>query len=102
MRKEEANNSISNKKLSQLSSVAELRQAKMKVRRAIKYAEEDFKDEYDAAMNMFSWKDTLELAFTVFDNIQSVGRYLGKGLYTGISKAFRRKMRRDEMVDDQC
>lgn len=102
MKKVEANNSLSNRNLSQMRSVAELKQAQSRVRRAIKYAEEDFRDEYDAAMNMYSWKDYLALAFTVFDNVQSIGRYLGKGLYSGVAKAFRRRERRHDMVDDEC
>lgn len=100
MMNKEVNSSLSNSKLSQLHSMAELRQAKIKVRRAIRYAEEDFKDEYSAAMDAFSWRDYISLFFTVFDNVQSVGRYLGKGLYTGVVKACRRRMRRDEMMDE--
>lgn len=97
------NKSISNEKLSQISSLKELRQAKIKVERAIRYAEEDLKDEYDSAKDMFSFRETIAIALTVFDNVQCFGRYLGKGLYTGITKAFRRRMRRDEMVNgDNC
>lgn len=97
------NKSLSDEKLSQLSSLKELKQAKIRVDRAIRYAEEDLRDEYDSAKDMFSFRETIALGLTVFDNVQCIVRYLGKGLYSGIAKSFRRRMRRDEMVnDDEC
>lgn len=96
--------SISNASLAQLGSLNELRAAKIKVNRAIKRAEDGMMNRYDSAKDMFSWTNIICNAFSVIDEIQSIVRHLGKGLFNGISNAVRRvkNRRRGEEEMEYC
>lgn len=77
--------SFDNRQLAQLGSMKDLQAAKRKINRAINKIENGVRDEYEAAKEMFSWRDALCYGFTIIDTAQSVLRYLGKGLFTSIT-----------------
>lgn len=74
---------IDNKQLASLGSMKELQVAKRRLNHAIKRVESDMASEYEAALELFSWRNVLEYGLSIVDSIQSVVRYLGKGLFSG-------------------
>ena len=76
---------INNEQLAEIGSMKELLAAQYKVNRAIRRLERNFEGEYRNAKEEFSWANTIAFALSVIDSVQSVGRYLWEGLYSGIS-----------------
>lgn len=75
---------IENRQLARLGSLRELEAAKRRINRSIYRLESGVRDEYQAALEMFSWREALAYGFEFIDGIQSALRYMGKGLFTGI------------------
>ena len=82
------------RQLARLGSVRDLQAAKRRVNRAIREMEESVKDDYEAALEAFSWRDVICYGFSVLDSVQSVVRYMGKGLYTGMTSGIVNGLRR--------
>lgn len=85
---------IEDRQLARLGSVKDLQAAKRRVNRAIREMEESVKDDYEAALEAFSWRDVICYGFSVLDSVQSVVRYMGKGLYTGMTSGIVNGLRR--------
>ena len=85
---------IEDRQLARLGSVRDLQAAKRRVNRAIREMEESVKDDYEAALEAFSWRDVICYGFSVLDSVQSVVRYMGKGLYTGMTSGIVNGLRR--------
>lgn len=85
---------IEDSQLARLGSLRELQAARRKVNRAIRRMEADVRDEYREALEMFSWRDTISYGFSILDTVQSVARYMGKGLYAGIMNSIASGLRR--------
>ncbi len=84
---------IDNRRLSQLRSIDELRSASRRIDRSIRRAERNMKDELTAAKEMFSWREGVSYAFDFLDSLQSLVRYVGRGVYSGFV-GFTRGLRR--------
>lgn len=96
---------IEDRQLAQLSSMKELQVAKLRVNRAIRRTRNGIRTEYFTAKDKFSWMDAVCYGFSVIDSIQSVLRYLGKGVFSGVAdKLFHRFKRGSESCDynDRC
>ena len=50
---------IEDRQLARLGSVKDLQAAKRRVNRAIREMEESVKDDYEAALEAFSWRDVI-------------------------------------------
>ena len=85
---------IEDRQLARLGSVKDLQAAKGRVNRAIREMEESVKDDYEAALEAFSWRDVICYGFSVLDSVQSVVRYMGKGLYTSMTSGIVNGLRR--------
>ena len=85
---------IEDRQLARLGSVKDLQAAKRRVNRAIREMEESVKDDYEAALEAFSWRDVICYGFSVLDSVQSVVRYMGKGLYTSMTSGIVNGLRR--------
>lgn len=75
---------IENRQLAQLSSMRQLQAAQRRVNRSLYALESGAKEEYRAALEMFSWREALAYGIEIIDGLQSAVRYVGKGLFTGI------------------
>ena len=54
---------IEDRQLARLGSVKDLQAAKRRVNRAIREMEESVKDDYEAALEAFSWRDVISYGF---------------------------------------
>ena len=82
---------INDSQLAGISNMKELRFAKRRVNRAIRRIDNNLRDEYVTAKEMFSWADAVCYGFSIVDNIQSIVRYFGKGIQGAISSFGRRR-----------
>lgn len=85
---------ISDTQLARLGSMQELRAAERKITRELRAVEDGVKAEYEAAVEAFSWRDALQYGFTIVDNLQSIVRYLGKGLFSSVVSSIAARRRR--------
>lgn len=94
MRRRTTMRRIENRQLAGLSSLRELQAAKRKINRSLYALESGAREEYRAALEMFSWREALAYGIEIIDGLQSSIRYLGKGLFTGIVSGIRSEIGR--------
>ncbi len=75
---------IEDRQLARLGSVKDLQAAKRRVNRAIREMEESVKDDYEAALEAFSWRDVICYGFSVLDRLlENRAAHDGRRSYSG-------------------
>lgn len=80
-----------NQQLAAIRSMKELQTTKQQITRRLRRSERRVANQYREAMDMFSLRTVLTYGLNLFDSVQSMARYFGKGLFNGISSAIRRR-----------